>query len=87
VLDARLMAFAAAQGNPGRGATVMSLVHNVFILAIGSGLAITLFLGWMRPVDQFYSLAGVAVITAVVAIWAHLDDADAHLPRAGASVG
>lgn len=79
VLDARLMAFAAAQGNPGRGSTVMSLVHNVFILAIGSGLAIALFLGWMRPVDQFYSLAGVAIVTAIVVIWAHLDDVDPHL--------
>ena len=76
VLDARLMAFAAAQGNPGRGATVMSLVHNVFILAIGSGLAVALFLGWMLPVAQFYSLAGVAVVTALVVIWAHLDDSD-----------
>ncbi|MBA3697534.1 MAG: hypothetical protein H0W78_01530 [Planctomycetes bacterium] len=76
VLDAKLMAFAAAQGNPGRGSTVMSLVHNFFILVIGSGLAIALFLGWMRPVDQFYSLAGVAIITAIVTIWAHLDDAD-----------
>ena len=76
VLDAKLLAFAAAQGNPGRGSTVMSLVHNVFILAIGSGLAVALFLGWMRPVDQFYSLAGVAIITAIVTIWAHLDDVD-----------
>lgn len=79
VLDARLMAFAAGQGNPGRGSTVMSLVHNVFILLIGSGLAIALFLGWMRPEDQFYSLAGVAIVTAIVVIWAHLDDADPHL--------
>jgi MFS family permease len=81
VLDARLMAFAAAQGNPGRGSTVMSLVHNVFILSIGSGLAIALFLGLMRPEDQFYSLAGVSLITAVVAIWAHLNDVDTHLAR------
>jgi MFS family permease len=79
VLDARLMAFAAAQGNPGRGSTVMSLVHNVFILAIGTGLALALFLGWMRPEDQFYSLAGVSVITAVVVMWAHLNDVDPHL--------
>ena len=57
----------------------MSLVHNVFILLIGSGLAIALFLGWMRPEDQFYSLAGVAILTAIVVIWAHLDDADPHL--------
>ncbi len=85
VLDARLMAFAAAQGNPGRGATVMSLVHNVFILAIGSGLAITLFLGWMRPVDQFYSLAGVSLITAIVVIWAHLDDAEPQVVKPIAS--
>ena len=76
VLDARLMAFAAAQGNPGRGATVMSLVHNFFILIIGSGLAVALFLGWMLPVDQFYSLAVVSLITGVVVLWAHLDDSD-----------
>ena len=86
VLDARLMAFAAGQGNPGRGSTVMSLVHNVFILLIGSGLAIALFLGWMRPEDQFYSLAGVAVITAVVVIWAHLDDVDPHFAAAAPPV-
>jgi MFS family permease len=83
VLDARLMAFAAGQGNPGRGSTVMSLVHNVFILAIGTGLALALFLGWMRPEDQFYSLAGVSLITAVVVVWAHLNDVDPHLaPKA-----
>jgi MFS family permease len=76
VLDARLLAFAAAQGQPGRGSTVMSLVHNVFILLIGSGLAVALFLGLMRPEDQFYSLAVVAVITGVVVIWAHLDDTE-----------
>lgn len=82
VLDARLMAFAAGQGNPGRGSTVMSLVHNVFILAIGTGLAVALFLGWMRPEDQFYSLAGVSLLTAVIVIWAHLDDVDPHLAPA-----
>jgi MFS family permease len=82
VLDARLMAFAAGQGNPGRGSTVMSLVHNVFILLIGSGLAIALFLGLMRPEDQFYSLAAVAIITGVVVCWAHLDDRDPHMVAA-----
>jgi hypothetical protein len=76
VLDARLLAYSAAQGSPGRGSTVMSLVHNVFILLIGSGLAIALFLGWMRPEDQFYFLAGIACLTAILVIWAHLDDRD-----------
>jgi predicted MFS family arabinose efflux permease len=76
ILDARLLAFAAAQGHPGRGSTVMSLIHNVFILLIGSGLAIALFLGWMRPEDQFYSLAGVSILTGILVIWAHLNDRD-----------
>lgn len=74
VLDARLLAYAAAQGHPGRGSTVMSLVHNVFILCIGTSLAVPLFLGVMQPEDQFYGLAAISLITGVVVIKAHLRD-------------
>jgi hypothetical protein len=74
VLDARLLAYAAAQGLPGRGAAVMSLVHNSFILFIGSGLAITLFLGHMSAEGQFYALAGTALLACVVVSRAKLND-------------
>jgi MFS family permease len=79
VLDARLLAYAAAQGHPGRGSTVMSLVHNVFILGIGTSLAVALFLGVMKAEEQFYWLAGISLLTGVVVIKAHLRDS----PRTG----
>lgn len=74
VLDARLLAYAAAQGRPGRGSTVMSLVHNSFILFIGSGLAIMLFLGRMSAQGQFYTLAGACLLTGLVVAKAQLKD-------------
>jgi MFS family permease len=74
VLDARLLSLAGAAGLAGRGSTVMSLVHNVFIFLVGTGLAVPLFLGAMTPTDQFYFLAAVAVITIVVAGRARLRD-------------
>ncbi len=74
VLDARLLAYAAAQGRPGRGSTVMSLVHNTFILCIGSGLAITLFLGHMSAVGQFHALACAALLAGLVVTRARLND-------------
>lgn len=72
VLDARLLAYAALQGNPGRGSTVMSLTHNIFILAIGGSLAIPLFLSLMKPAGQFYCLAGASVLAALVVLKAQL---------------
>gem|GEM_PF-6118025 len=74
VLDARLLAYAAAQGRPGRGSTVMSLVHNAFILTIGSGLAILLFLGYMTAQGQFEALAGACLVTGVVVSRTKLKD-------------
>ncbi len=74
VLDARLLAHAAAQGRPGRGSTVMSLVHNTFILGIGSGLAILLFLGHMSAEGQFHALAITAVLAGLVVTKAKLND-------------
>jgi hypothetical protein len=74
VLDARLLAYAAAQGRPGRGAAVMSLIHNSFILVIGSGLAIALFLGHMSAVGQFYALSGAALLAGLVVTRARIND-------------
>ena len=74
VLDARLLTYAASQGNPGRGATVMSLTHNVFILAIGGGMAIPLFLALMKPEGQFYCLAGASFVAGLVVIKAQLHE-------------
>ena len=72
VLDAKLMACAAKEGLAGRGSTVMSLVHNVFILVVGSTLALALFLGWMTAFQQFSCLAAIAVLTALVSVFARL---------------
>ncbi len=72
VLDAKLMACAAQEGLAGRGATVMSLIHNVFILVVGSTLALALFLGWMTALQQFTCLAVIAVVTALVSAFARL---------------
>lgn len=72
VLDARLLAYAASQGNPGRGSTVMSLTHNIFILAIGGGLAVPLFLALMKPAGQFYCLAGASFLAGLVVLKAQL---------------
>jgi MFS family permease len=74
VLDARLLSFAAAQGTPGRGSTVMSLVHNICILVIGSSLAICLFLGGMDSVAQFHYLGVLCLVTAAVASQARIED-------------
>jgi len=74
VLDARLLALSARQNMAGRGATVMSLVHNVFIFMVGSGLAVSLFLGVMTATVQFYVLGAVALLTMVVVSRARLTD-------------
>jgi MFS family permease len=74
VLDARLLAAAGAEGQPGLGSTVMSLIHNCFILLIGSGLSIALFLGLMTPSHQFYSLAAVCVLICLVVLKTQIKD-------------
>jgi hypothetical protein len=74
VLDARLLAYAAAEGQPGRGSTVMSLIHNVFILLVGASLAVALFGGHMTAAGQFHCLAGFALVTGVVCTKANISD-------------
>jgi predicted MFS family arabinose efflux permease len=74
VLDARLLAAAAAEGQPGLGSTVMSLIHNCFILLIGSGLSLALFLGVMTAAEQFTSLAAVCVVICVVVLKTQIKD-------------
>jgi hypothetical protein len=83
VLDARLLAYAAAQGRPGSGAAAMSMVHNAFILVIGSGLAITLFLGHMSAEGQFYALSGAALLAGLVVTRTRLNDRRNPLPAVG----
>ncbi len=88
VMDARLLALAAGAGLAGRGSTVMSLVHNVFIFLVGFGLAVPLFLGLMSATQQFYMLAGITVLTMIVSSRARLRDrgTQAHLPADGIAV-
>lgn len=89
VLDARLLVLAGREGLAGRGATVMSLVHNVFIFLVGSGLAIPLFLGAMSPTTQFTVLACAALATGLVVTQARLHDrrpGDPPLPGPTAQV-
>lgn len=74
VMDARLLALAAAEGHHGRGSTVMSLVHNIFIFLVGFGLAVPLFLGVMSATQQFYVLAGITLLTMIVSSRARLRD-------------
>lgn len=85
VLDARLLSYAASQGNPGRGSTVMSLTHNIFMLAIGGGLAIPLFLALMKPEGQFYCLAGASFVAGLVVIKAQLNESHADTTEIGAA--
>jgi hypothetical protein len=75
VLDARLLALAGDAGLAGRGSTVMSLVHNVFIFLVGTGLAIPLLLTVMTARDQFHVLAAITLVTLLIASRARLRDA------------
>ena len=43
-------------------------------LVIGIGLAVPLFLGLMRAHDQFWVLAGIALVSSLATIWAKLGD-------------
>ena len=72
IVDARLLHLANSEGVPGRGSTVMSLVHNLFILLVGVGLAVPLFLGVIKAVHQFWILAGFVLLAAVVTLFAEL---------------
>jgi hypothetical protein len=74
ILDARLLLLTAREGLAGQGSTVMSLIHNVFILLNGFALTVPLFLSWISTHDQFVIMAVVALITMVVALFAKLRD-------------
>ncbi len=68
VVDARFLSLAHADGLAGLGGTVLSLVHNLFILGIGSGLALLLLGGVLTPAGQFRILAVGSVVAAAVAV-------------------
>ncbi len=72
VLDARLLHLTNEEGVPGRGSTVMSLIHNAFILVVGVGLAVPLFLGVIEAYGQFLILAGFTLAAVVVVLFAEL---------------
>ena len=74
VLDAKFLANAHNEGLAGLGGTVMSFVHSFAILVIGFSLAVPLFLGVMRAHDQFWVLAGIALVSSVATFWAKLGD-------------
>lgn len=80
VLDAKFLANAHADGLAGLGGTVMSFVHSFAILAIGFSLAVPLFLGLMRAHDQFWVLAGIALVSSLATIWAKLGDSCSGAP-------
>ena len=72
VLDAHLLYKTAKEGHAGRGSTVMSLIHNVFILATGFTMSVPLFLSWIDAKQQFLIMAIVSLVTMGVAAFAHL---------------
>ncbi len=72
ILDARLLFLTAQEGHAGRGSTVMSLIHNVFILITGFALSLPLFLSWISAAQQFTIMAVIAVVTMAVAAFARL---------------
>jgi MFS family permease len=76
ILDAKLLFLTAQEGHVGRGSTVMSLLHNVFILATGFCLTVPLFLTWITAAQQFMIMAGIAVLTMIVACFAPARVAD-----------
>ena len=94
IVDARLLHQANREGLPGRGSTVMSLIHNLFILLVGVGLAIPLFLSLITAAQQFWILAGFAVAAAVITLFTELRDdpasvadVDAEEPEPGQGRG
>lgn len=66
VVDARFLAIVGEQGEAGTGSTVFSMVHNVFILLIGSGMAVLLFTGVIDVISQFYFLGVISLCAAVI---------------------
>ncbi len=74
VLDARVLALAGREGLAGRGSTVMSLVHNVFIFLAGSCLSVPLFLGLMTATEQFTVLGLAGLVAGAVVSRARLRD-------------
>lgn len=74
VVDARFLKKAAEEGEAGRGSTMMSLTHSLFIFIVGTGLAIALLLGAITSIQQFGFLAGIAIVTAGVAGFIKLGD-------------
>ena len=72
VLDAKFLANAHEDGLAGLGGTVMSFVHSLAILLIGVTLAIPLFLGLMAANDQFWVLAGIALLSGLAVLPAKL---------------
>lgn len=67
VVDARFLYLTAKEGYAGRGSTVMSLIHNVFILATGFALSVPLFLSWISAAQQFSIMAAVSLVAMIVA--------------------
>jgi MFS family permease len=74
VIDARFLALAGREGKAGYGGTVFSMVHNVFILLVGTGLTILLFSGVVDSRTQFLILAGFTVVALVVSVRAPVRD-------------
>lgn len=77
IIDARFLALAARDGMAGYGGSVFSLIHNIFILLISTGLAVALFVGSIKADHQFIVLAVFAVLAAAFAGVAKLSDHDA----------
>ena len=76
VLDAHLLYLTAKEGHAGRGSTVMSLIHNVFILATGFTLSVPLFLSWITAEQQFLIMAIVSLVAMCVTAFAKLKRQD-----------
>ncbi len=74
VIDARFLALAGREGLAGRGGTVFSMVHNVLILMVGTGLAVPLFTGHLTAAGQFKVLALCALVAMGIAACARLKD-------------
>ena len=68
VIDARFLALAGREGKAGYGGTVFSMVHNVFILIVGTGLTILLFSGVVDSRTQFLILSGFTLVTLAIAM-------------------
>lgn len=77
IIDARFLALAARDGMAGYGGSVFSLIHNIFILIISTGLAVALFLEYILADHQFVVLAAAAVLAAAFTGVAKLSDHDA----------